>query len=66
MANVSFKVDARTARLLGRENVVNENSAIIELIKNTYDADSDFCYLIFNIIFEEVPKFINYKTANDK
>lgn len=65
MANVSFKVDARTARLLGRENVVNENSAIIELIKNTYDADSDFCYLIFNIIFEEVPKFINYKTAND-
>ncbi len=65
MSNISFKVDARTARLLGRENVVNENSAIIELIKNTYDADSDFCYLIFNINFEEIPKFIDFKKAND-
>ena len=65
MSNISFKVDARTARLLGRENVVNENSAIIELIKNTYDADSDFCYLIFNINFEEIPKFIDFKKANN-
>ena len=61
MSNVVFKVDARTARLLGRENVVNENSAIIELVKNTYDADSDFCYLFFKINFDEVPKYIEYK-----
>ncbi len=61
MSNVIFKVDARTARLLGRENVVNENSAIIELVKNTYDADSDFCYLFFNINFDEVPRYIEYK-----
>ncbi|MEJ7829894.1 MAG: sensor histidine kinase, partial [Segetibacter sp.] len=31
---------ARTARLIGRENVANAEGALIELVKNCYDADS--------------------------
>ena len=37
---VPFKVSARTAKLIGLENFSNEERAIIELVKNTYDADS--------------------------
>lgn len=39
---ISFKVSARTARLIGRENVATAKGAIIELVKNGYDADSRF------------------------
>lgn len=39
---ISFKVSARTARLIGRENVATSKGAIIELVKNGYDADSGF------------------------
>lgn len=39
---ISFKVSARTARLIGRENVATSKGAIIELVKNGYDADSSF------------------------
>ena len=35
-----FTVSARTARLIGRENVSNAEGALIELVKNCYDADS--------------------------
>lgn len=44
--NISFKVSARTARLIGRENVATSKGAIIELVKNGYDADS-----IFSLVF---------------
>ncbi len=37
---VSFKISSRTARMLGRQNVSNQHVAIIELIKNAYDADA--------------------------
>lgn len=41
MANIPFTVSARTARLIGRENVANAEGALIELVKNCYDADSE-------------------------
>lgn len=41
MPKIPFTVSARTARLIGRENVANAEGALIELIKNCYDADSD-------------------------
>lgn len=50
MEYLPFNVTARTAMLIGRENVSNSKSAIIELVKNTYDADSDYCILIFKAI----------------
>jgi signal transduction histidine kinase len=41
MAKIPFTVSARTARLIGRENVANAEGALIELVKNCYDADSE-------------------------
>ena len=46
---IPFKVSARTAKLIGLENFSNEEGAIIELVKNTYDADAKNCILIFDI-----------------
>lgn len=48
MAKISFNVDAYTARLIGRENVSKLDGAIIELIKNTYDADASVCFLYYD------------------
>jgi len=45
---IPFNVSARTAMLIGRENVNNAKSAAIELIKNTYDADSKYCIVVFD------------------
>lgn len=48
MAKIPFQVSARTARLIGRENVANTEGAIIELVKNCYDADATHCILLFD------------------
>lgn len=48
MSRIPFNVDAYTARLIGRENVSKLESAIIELIKNTYDADASCCILYYD------------------
>ncbi|MDR2408004.1 MAG: ATP-binding protein [Bacteroidales bacterium] len=45
---IPFKVSARTARLIGRENMATSKGAIIELVKNSYDADSKFCIVYFD------------------
>lgn len=47
MDKIPFNVDANTARLIGRENVSKLDGAIIELIKNAYDADATFCVLYY-------------------
>lgn len=44
---VPFKVSARTAKLIGLENFSTEEGAVIELVKNSYDADANNCILIF-------------------
>lgn len=49
MAKIPFNVDANTARLIGRENVSKLDGAIIELIKNAYDADASLCVLYYDI-----------------
>lgn len=48
MAKIPFNVDANTARLLGRENVSKLDGAIIEIIKNAYDADASVCILYYD------------------
>ena len=53
MAKIPFNVSARTAKLIGLENFSNEEGAIIELVKNTYDADAKNCILIFDLDFNE-------------
>tara|TARA_R110002051_G_scaffold142429_1_gene215629 strand:+ start:3154 stop:5697 length:2544 start_codon:yes stop_codon:yes gene_type:complete len=56
MAKKPFKVSARTARLIGRENVANADGAIIELVKNCYDADSKICIVYLDIRYDSIPK----------
>lgn len=48
MAQIPFTVSARTARLIGQENFANAEGAIIELVKNAYDADAQNCIIIFD------------------
>ena len=45
---LQFKVSARTARLIGRENIASAKGAIIELVKNGYDADSKISIVYFD------------------
>ena len=47
MAKIPFNVDANTARLIGRQNVAKLDGAIMELIKNAYDADATKCWLYY-------------------
>lgn len=48
MTKIPFNVDAYTARLIGRENVSKLDGAVIELVKNTYDADASICILYYD------------------
>lgn len=52
MAKIPFKVSARAGKLLGRENFSNPEGAIIELVKNSYDADANNCFVFFDVPFE--------------
>ena len=51
MSKVEFTVSARTVRLIGRENVANAEGAIIELVKNSYDADAKKVTLKWSIAY---------------
>jgi signal transduction histidine kinase len=58
---IPFKVSARTARLIGRENVASPKGAIIELVKNAYDADSKVCIVYFDNKFSTLLPVIDEK-----
>lgn len=49
MVKIPFKVSARAGKLLGRENFSNPEGAIIELVKNSYDADAKKCFVFFDV-----------------
>ena len=49
MEKMKYKISSRATILIGREGVSRADGATIELIKNTYDADADFCYIAFDI-----------------
>ena len=49
MEKMRYKISSRATILLGRESVSKVESALIELIKNTYDADATICYLLFDV-----------------
>jgi signal transduction histidine kinase len=53
---IPFKVSARTAKLIGQENFSNPEGAVIELVKNCYDADAKACIVIFDIMFDKIPE----------
>lgn len=51
---IKFNVSAKTARLIGRENIADVDGAVIELVKNAYDADASCCFIKFNIPFPNI------------
>ena len=58
---IKFEVSAKTARLIGRENISGVNGALLELVKNSYDADSSFCKIVFDVPFLRIGDSINSK-----
>lgn len=61
MTKISFKVSARTARLIGQENFSNPEGAVIELVKNCYDADAKNCLIVYDIKFASIPEVLTLK-----
>lgn len=47
--NIPFEISARTAQLIGMENFANAEGAIVELVKNAYDADADACVVFVDV-----------------
>lgn len=58
MGEVTFEVGAKAARLIGRENITDVDGALIELIKNAYDADASCVCVWFDMPFPYVPSEI--------
>lgn len=50
MNKVPFQISSRATILLGRESVSKANGALIELVKNTYDADAEICIIFFDTV----------------
>ncbi len=48
MSQVPFSVSARTAQLIGQQNFSTSEGAVIELVKNCYDADSKISIVLFD------------------
>jgi len=71
MSKVEFTVSARTVRLIGRENVANAEGAIIELVKNSFDADANNCIVYFDNKYNTPPtelskeKYLKFAAENE-
>ena len=59
MQPMVFQVSAKTARLIGRENISDVDGAIVELVKNGYDADAECVYIKYINPYHEVPKTLS-------
>ena len=55
MESVQFEIGAKAARLIGRENITDVDGALIELIKNAYDADASCVCVWIDMPFPYVP-----------
>ncbi|MYM61670.1 GHKL domain-containing protein [Vibrio sp. OCN044] len=56
---VEFRVSAKTARLIGRESISSAEGAIIELVKNSYDADAPECQIFVISEYETIPDYLD-------
>ncbi len=52
---IEFSVGAKAARLIGRENIADVDGALVELIKNAYDADASCVWVDFSMPFPDIP-----------
>jgi len=53
----TFQTKSRAIELLGRKQIRDSITALFELIKNAYDADAEWCHVIFNTKYK-VPYII--------
>ena len=60
MAKIQFQISAKAARLIGRENITGVDGAIIELVKNAYDADAECVYLQYSIKYPYLAQSFDY------
>lgn len=65
MQSIGFQVSAKTARLIGRENISDVDGAIIELVKNGYDADAECVYVKYINPYDEAPKTLTRSEVNE-
>lgn len=65
MAKASFKISSRAAALIGRENVSRADGALIELIKNTYDADAEMCFVWLDVENDSILIYDNGTGMNE-
>lgn len=65
MESMIFQVSAKTARLIGRENISDVDGAIIELVKNGYDADAECVFVKYNIPFANIPQKLSLSEVNE-
>ncbi|MCU4538482.1 HAMP domain-containing histidine kinase [Acinetobacter bereziniae] len=59
MEKIPFGVSSRAAILIGRENIANTKGAIIELVKNCYDADSSLCLIFIDNKYSVVKSYLS-------
>jgi hypothetical protein len=71
MANPHFDISAAVVRQLGDELVSDEVTAIVELVKNAYDADATYAHVVVNTVDappgqeSRFPKASGYVTIED-
>jgi len=53
---LQFKISSGLKNIIGKELIVNDNIAIFELVKNSYDADAKNVKIVFNNIKEDEKK----------
>lgn len=54
MSDLHLDVDAQVVRQLGEELITDAEQAILELVKNSYDADASWCYVNINRTFKNI------------
>ncbi|MCP8713018.1 ATP-binding protein, partial [Streptomyces sp. AC04842] len=71
MVNPHFDISAAVVRQLGEELVSDEVTAIVELVKNAYDADATYAHVVVNTVDmpqgveSKFPKARGYVTIDD-
>jgi signal transduction histidine kinase len=71
MAGPHFDISAAVVRQLGDELVSDEVTAIVELVKNAYDADADYAHVVVNTVApppdatSKYPNAVGYITIDD-
>lgn len=64
MAKVSFRTNAELKSIIGKDLITDDNIAVLELVKNSFDAGSKKVDIIFENILRKTD-LKNYKISND-